>query len=415
MTSAARGPAAPAASLATLRAGALLRCVADQLEPQADAIADRMVRAYEREIPEYNALADAALRADVQAVSAAMVRTWLTVMATGRPADAALLQPLAEGARRRVAQGIDLESMLRAYRIGIRVMWGELVAAPAWRGSAPHGLMGQVATWALDFADRITTAVAGAYADEAASAAREREHRRSGLLSVVLAGAGEQRRGPDELARPHRVVVVSLPADLPLAQLEAVGCTLEDEAGALLWTVRHCSVVAAVPAAAGTAPLRARLATLGTLLGTPPRCVGIGGPAEGAAETRHSYAEASDAAQLGPRLAPATDGVYDYRDLAAVIALVADPVRARRFVATALEPLAPALTRRWAVPTVQAYLACQGRLKEVAAELGVHHNTVKYRLAELRPLLDEIAADGHGAATLLLALRVQHYLAEGNG
>jgi DNA-binding PucR family transcriptional regulator len=98
-----------------------------------------------------------------------------------------------------------------------------------------------------------------------------------------------------------------------------------------------------------------------------------------------------------------------------VIALVADPVRARRFVATALEPLAPALTRRWAVPTVQAYLACQGRLKEVAAELGVHHNTVKYRLAELRPLLDEIAADGHGAATLLLALRVQHYLAEGNG
>lgn len=411
MTAAAPAPA-PRANLASLRAGALLRCVADQLEPQAEAIAGRMVRAYEREIPGYGDLADAALRADVQAVSAAMVRTWLTVMATGRPASAELLRPLTEGARRRVVQGIDLESMLRAYRIGIRVMWSELVAAPAWRGSAPHGLMGQVATWALDFADRITTAVAGAYADEAAHVAREREHRRSGLLSVVLAGAGEQRRGPDELGRPHRVVVVSLPADLPLAELEAVGCTLEDEAGALLWTVRHCSVVAAVPAApGGAAALRARLATLGT----GPRCIGIGGPAEGAAETRHSYAEATDAAQFGPRLAPAPDGVYDYRELAAVVALVADPVRARRFVATALEPLAPVLTRRWAVPTVQAYLACQGRLKEVAAVLGIHHNTVKYRLAELRPLLDEIAADGDGAATLLLALRVQHYLAEGNG
>lgn len=403
--------AAPAGgpSLASLRAGALLRCVADQLEPQADAIADRMVRAYEREIPGYGNLADAALRRDVQTVSAAVVRTWLTVMATGRPADAALLQPLTEGARRRVVQGIALESMLRAYRIGMRVMWSELVAAPAWRGSAPHGLMGQVATWALDFADRITTAVAGAYADEAAHVAREREHRRSGLLSVVLSGAGEQRRGPDELGRPHRVVVVSLPADLALADLEAVGCALEDETGALLWTVRHCSVVAAVPAGDGGAGgLRARLATLDGA----PRCIGVGGPAAGAAETRHSYAEACDAAQFGPRLAPSPDGVYDYRDLAAVIAIVADPVRAQRFVTTALEPLAPALTRRWAIPTVRAYLACQGRLKDVAAVLGIYHNTVKYRLAELRPLLDEIAGDGDGAATLLLALRVQGYLTE---
>lgn len=151
-----------------------------------------------------------------------------------------------------------------------------------------------------------------------------------------------------------------------------------------------------------------------SLLAAGHRNIGIGGPAEGAAETRHSYSEATDAAQLGPTLAPAPDGVYEYRDLAAVIALVADQVRARRFVATALEPLAPVLTRKWAVPTVQAYLSCQGRLKEVAASLGVHHNTVKYRLAELRPLLDEVAHDGDGAATLLLALRVRQYLEEGN-
>jgi len=392
------------------RAAALLREVADQLEPQADAIARTMVHSYEVEIPTYHAIGDPTLLDDVHSVSATMVRLWLTVMATGQPVDEELLQLLSEGARRRAAQGIDLESMLRAYRIGIRVMWSEIIGSSAWHGRALQGVMGPVATWALEFADRISTSVAAAYLDEAAHVAREREHRRSGLLNVILAGPGpEQRHAPEELAAPHCVVLAKVPSKLTLAALESVGQLLETTVDAGLWTVRHCSVVAAVPSPPGTdrAQLLQRLARLtysGQIL-----AFGIGDTAKGPAETRQSYAEAADALEIGPRMASLPSPVYDHRELAPVIALLADPDRARRFAATALEQLAPMMDRKWTLATVEAYLVRQGRLKEVAAALGVHQNTVKYRLNELRPLLDGTVGDGDRAASLLLALRVHQY------
>lgn len=393
------------------RAVALLREVADRLEPQADSIAATMVQTYGIEIPVYKNVEDVTLREDVQAVSAALVRLWLTVMADGHHVDAGLLDPLTEGARRRVAQGIDMESLLRAYRIGIRVMWSEIITSPAWHGRALQSVMGQVATWALDFADRISTAIAAAYIDEAAQVAREQEHRRSGLLNVILADSGsDSRHQPDELTVPHCVVLAKLPSDLPLRRLEEVGHLLEEVVGASLWTVRHCSVVAVVgvPTALDRDRLRQRLVRL-THSGRIP-AFGLGDRAERAAETRQSYAEAARALEVGAKIGSSIDPIYDYRDLAPVIALLADRDAARRFAATVLEPLAPMLDRKWVLPTVEAYLARQGRLKEVAAALGVHQNTVKYRLNELRPLVDATVSDGDRAATLLLALRVHQYL-----
>ncbi len=64
------------------------------------------------------------------------------------------------------------------------------------------------------------------------------------------------------------------------------------------------------------------------------------------------------------------------------------------------------------LPTLSAYLGCQGKLKEVAAELAVHPTTVRYRLNELKPFLDSHAADGDQSAALLLAVRVHEYLAQ---
>ncbi len=406
------GPQGARAAASAPSAEAILRDAAARLEPQADAIARTMVRSYAAEIPAYHGIDDIGLLGDVHAVSATMVRLWLTVMATGQPVDDALLAPLAEGARRRAVQGIDMESMLRAYRIGIRVMWSELIASPVWWGRTLPPVMGAVATWALEFADQISTAVAAAYLDEAAHAARELEHRRSGLLNVILAGPGAERRHAlEELAAPHRVVLAGVGSDVPLVALEAVGRRLEARLDAQLWTVRHCSVVAVLPLSAceDRGELRRRL--VGVAADGPVTAFGVGARAGSPAETRQSYLEAADAVHLGPRLAAGEQPVYDYAELAPVATLLADPERARRFAATALEPFAGLLDRRWVLPTVAAYLSRQGRLKEIAAALGVHQNTVKYRLAELRPLLDGTVGNGDSAATLLLAVRVHQYLA----
>jgi sugar diacid utilization regulator len=193
--------------------------------------------------------------------------------------------------------------------------------------------------------------------------------------------------------------------DLTLVELEGAGQRLEESAGALLWTVRHQSVVAAVEWEPG---LRRR--TLARRLehvvdGDVVVAIGLGGSAEGIAETRDSYAEAIAALRLGPIAHPSGDVVFDFHDVAALAAILEHPDRARRFATSVLEPLAGVAARPWALPTLEAYLLRQGRIKQAAADLGVHLNTVKYRLRELRPVLDGLTRDGTGAATVLLALQ----------
>jgi len=393
------------------RAAALLREVAEQLVDSSDEIATTMVRAYEAEIPAYAAIGDPALKDDIHAVSTAMVRCWLTMMSTGEPVSAELITPMLEGARRRAVQGVELQSMLRAYRVGIRVMWSEITGAPVWRGQALQGVMAQVATWALDFGDRISTAVAAAYLDEAEHLAREREHRRSALLNAILSGpVADPIDDPAELDAPHMVVVARLSADLSLLELERTGQLLEERAGAILWTVRHRSVVAAV-ALTGAAGRDQLCRTLRRLTQeTQIVAVGLGGQAEGVAETRQSYAEAIEALRTGPLLGTATSPVYEFLEYAPLIALLEQPERARRFAASVLEPLGDVARKDSLLPTLEAYLVHQGRIKQTAADLGVHMNTVKYRLREIRASIDPTFTDGNRASTLLLAIRITRLL-----
>ncbi len=393
------------------RAAALLRDVATDLIDQADDIASTMVRAYEAEIPAYAAISDQSLKDDVHSVSSEMVRCWLTVMSTGEGVSSELLRPMTEGARRRAAQGIDLQSLLRAFRVGIRVMWSEITASPVWRGQALQGVMAEVATWALDFADKISTAVAAAYLDEAEALARVREHRRSALLNAILSGpVAEPIDHPAELDRPHRVAVARVAPDLSLLELEHAGHLLEERAGAVLWTVRHRSVVAALE----LQPERTRDEVnrkLGRLLHEGQIvAVGLGGHAEGISETRKSYEEATAVLRVGPLLGTATSPVFDFLDYAPLIALLRQPDRAQRFAATVLEPLGNLARRPWLLPTLEAYLLNQGRTKQTAAALGVHMNTVKYRLKEIRPCVDAELADGNRTAALLLAIRILRIL-----
>jgi DNA-binding PucR family transcriptional regulator len=304
-----------------------------------------------------------------------------------------------------------MEPLLRGYRVGIRVMWTEVISSPIWKASSLDAAMGPIATGALAFADRLTTAVAAAYLDEAAHAAREREHRRSSLLNAILAGPrAEQHRALADLAERHSVVVAQIEDNAPLARLEAVGTVLERYVGARLWTVRHTSVVAVIFGSQPRSILRARLEAFpdeGRVL-----AFGLGNAATSAEETRISYSEASEALQAGPILGSVSGRVHDYAALAPALALVRDRSVAQRFVSTALEPFAEILTRRWAIPTLEAYLMRGGRVGQMAESLGIHPNTVKYRMSELAPYLPEGSVDGDQAATLLLALRVHHYLQE---
>lgn len=68
------------------------------------------------------------------------------------------------------------------------------------------------------------------------------------------------------------------------------------------------------------------------------------------------------------------------------------------------------MRRPWVLPTLEAYIARQGRAKEAAALLGVHLNTVKYRLNELQDSLGHVLSNGDRASSLLLALKLRRLL-----
>src|SRR5438876_15933 len=288
---------------------ALLREVAAQLMGESDEIASTMIRAYEAEIPAYGGISDEALKEDVRSVSAALVRSWLTIMSTGEPLGPGLLQPMVEGLRRRRCVGVA-----------------------------------RAAPW------------------------------------------------------------------LSLLELEQTGQLLEEQVDAVLWTIRHESVIAALPWPRELDRCRLRR-RFGRLVNESRiAAVGLGGQAEGANETRASYAEAIAALRFGPLVATAPSPVYDHQDLAPLIALLDQPDRARRFAQSTLEPLGELASRTWLLPTLEAYLIHQGRLKEAAADLDVHVNTVKYRLKERRAHAGLAFADGDRAIALLLALRALRVL-----
>jgi hypothetical protein len=350
-------------------------------------------------------VSDPLVLADMTAVSLAGLRSWLDFLEQEGPVDVDLLRPVLEAIRRRSVQGVGMEAMMRAYRIAARVVWQETLELPV-----DQELIAPLSTRMLEFTDGLTTAAERAYADEAMRPTYEPELTRSAVFEAILSDRGrEQYPHAAKLNAPHCVVVVEVPQDAAGVSLDDVAAALVREARAGYWTTRLRSVVAACPvdSAGGRDALLRRLSRFTNA--SKPYAVAVGAIAEGPDEIRHSYREAVEAMQVGERLASVSGGIYDCQEFAPLATLVADPERARRFAQGCLQPLGRLTERSWVLPTLSAYLRCQGRLKEVAADLGVHPNTVRYRLNELRPFLDAHAGDGHQSAPLLLAVRVHEY------
>jgi sugar diacid utilization regulator len=199
------------------------------------------------------------------------------------------------------------------------------------------------------------------------------------LLELILSRPEQLESAPPaELARPHLVIVAEA-ASLARDDLDRIGRDLERIVGAVFWTVRSKAVIAVVhlPASGDRETVIDRLRQV---LPSLP-AVGIGGRAGAIADTRQSYLEAQEALNHGRRLG--FEGrVFDFVDAGSYALMLTDRLRAERFVAALLAPLAN-LQASWVPSTLEAYLSRQGRIKETAAQLHVHPNTVKSRLREM--------------------------------
>jgi hypothetical protein len=100
---------------------------------------------------------------DLRDSVAANLEMGLLALAENRTASAEEIEVRRELGHRRAAQGMAVDSVLRAYHIGYRALWSELVAEAARTGTETSELLLSVATTAWTWLHQVTDAVAAAH------------------------------------------------------------------------------------------------------------------------------------------------------------------------------------------------------------------------------------------------------------
>ncbi len=322
---------------------------------------------------------------------------------------AAYHQSHAEGARAvgrlRAAQGIPLEAVLRAYRLGGQVTWEALVALSRQGSRHDDGLLLEVAGSLWRTNDRGCSAAAEGY--------RAEERRRSGLDSVerqrLLDGLLDGRGGDPAFARTA-ADLLSVPLAARLVLVVAPGREegtdpLADPAPALLkrgirsaWGTRAQAQVGVV--AIGPRRLPELLAWLGALATGP---VGVSSVVEGAAAVAEAYRLAETAARTLP---DGVSRVVTIDDRLPEALLSNSPEIGSRLVGETLGRLLelPEDEREVLLETLSAFLDADGSPTRAADLLYCHRNTVMHRLRRIESVTGRKLTDPRARLLWQLAL-----------
>jgi PucR C-terminal helix-turn-helix domain len=378
---------------------ALPKRVVDVLRPLLPALTDEIVEAVGREVPAYRRPLEGAFGEGVRrGVGVALERFVDSAGAPDRPPDARAARTYVQLGRGEYRQGRSLEALLAAYRVGARIAWRRIAAAGDDAGLDPRDLY-RVGEALFTYIDALSAESAEGWASAQAAAAGERQRRRAELLRLL---AGDP--PPDEV----RLTGAAAEAEWPLpARVAALAVRHEDEARLaarigpdVLATSLDGAAVLLVPV---PLPATSRLA----------RAVGEHDAALGpTVQLREAGRTIVRARQL---LRLVEDGVVSAGgapvradDHLPLLVLHADRDLARDLAERELAALddLPARARTKLLETLRVWLDNQGRVEQTAHELGVHPQTVRYRLNQLRDLFGLRLERPDGRHALALALRV---------
>jgi hypothetical protein len=378
--------------------------VVEELRAGLPAVAARTVEAVTAEVPEYSR---AAIGADTTRTIEASVQLALVTflrLATdeGVGDSAARLAPALEGAyalgRGEARAGRTMEALLAAYRVGARVAWQE-VSALLVRRDVAAATVARFAELVFAYIDELSGGSAAGHRDELATTGRVREQLFERLAHALLIG-----EPPEELvlraeragwAPPDTLTVIVLRSahmanvaqlldarTLRLAGDLAPGLASDDMAVLLVPDVHR-----------SRAALHAALSGRGAIMG----------PTRPWTEAHLSYRRVLHALELLPM---PRDEPLDTEDHLVTLVVTADTDAFHDLRARALEPLAdlrPATAERL-IETLRSWLLHQGRRDDVAADLNVHPQTVRYRMTQLRELFGSRLTDPDATLELIVAL-----------
>jgi hypothetical protein len=301
--------------------------------------------------------------------------------------------------RRQVRVGAKLEDLLAAYRIASRLLWRHLAELGERLGRDRAWLL-DVGEAALAYVDEFSIAAAEGYAEQQARRAGERAWHDEQLLGPLLR---EPATDPAMLEAAARAASWDPPARLAaLAVLGGgdPGLPRGLPAGALVGLRGEllCALIPDPDAPGQHDRLRHALAGARGALG----------PTVPWTEAAQSFRRAAQASQLlDADVLVAPDGLLLTDEHLLELHLHSDPRLLADLARRALAPLdsvRPVIRERM-LATLRAWLDLHGHQGAMAHQLGIHQQTVRYRLAHLRDLLGPQMDDGDQRLVLGLALR----------
>ncbi|SKG70746.1 putative regulatory protein [Mycobacteroides abscessus subsp. bolletii] len=307
---------------------------------------------------------------------------------------------------------LTLESLLRAYRLvcgDVITRWADAVAERDIPDPEAIAVVQYGTTYALDWLDVMCEQVAQEYRAEADRLAQQRSQARLEELRAVLTDADAT---PDAASRKLGYRMRGLHRALVLRD-----CSTRPSATVLNAALRTLSSTLGIAEHFAVQPDGRTLwcwlrwpTSMGQQLPKPsePVLLAAGRPASGLDGFRRSHRDAVDAMNIALVAGRIAGTVTNYADVElAVLCSTADNARTREYIGSTLGKLntddeAARRTRE----TLIAYYEANSNSRATAARLGIHHNTVRYRLKQAERFL------GHPVNERRLALEVALHLAE---
>jgi hypothetical protein len=382
------------------------------LRPVLQPLADEIIAAIAVQVPEYRRAMEGNFGKTVRLGVEVALGRFLDEI-EGRPHEAAAArETYVNLGRGELHQGRTLDALLGAYRVGARLAWRRFVEAGT-EGGLPPEVLFNVGEAIFAYIDEISAESAEGYAAEQLAEAGEGRRRRARMVRLITAEAPEEelRAAATEAGWPP-------PRRVAAVVMDTTGAGSGDDDGddAALHAIAE-----GVARRVGVGALPAALEETACVLIGDPDGPGRRRALRSALEGRPAVIGPSvdwPRAAVTVRRALATHrlrgtgrlrgrGLLDADDHLPVLLLAADPALAADLAATRLAPLLDLADgpRLRLEATLRAWLDRPGQVQAIAAELGVHPQTVRYRVRQLRELFGNRLDDPEARFELGLALR----------
>ncbi len=378
----------------------LPRHVADLIEPELPAITGEILATIARQVPEYARPLEGSFGRGLRTGVGEALLQFVALIRdpdAGRDSGREVYVELGRGEQR---QGRTLDSLLAAYRIGARVAWRRIAAAGRRAGLDAEPLT-LLAESIFAYIDELSADSVEGFAEAQAEVEDLRRRRRRELTRLLLR---EPAADPADVAAAARAAGWSLPGRLAVAacaerDLAGVARRLPPETLATTIDGSGCLLIPD-PDGPGRAEALTRAAARAPL---------ALGPAVAPGAAAESWSLALALLRATAAGTPAGEGLLRADNHLAELLLLGGGALTERIAARRLEPLAGLTEKARArmLETALAHVRHNGNAVAMAAEMHVHPQTARYRIARLRELFGDQLDDPDARFELEIALRAE--------